>query len=162
MKKFMMMTTAMMAMVMTQPLFAAGDTHPMHGATMDHAAMHGEMGNMNETTTKFLVKKMIDGYAVTFHVMAASSEMQHGGSHNVMVKIEKEGENLSKMPVNSKVIGPDGQSASKMLMKMGDWYMTGYDLNLVGEYQLMVLFKSADGQKHFGGVYYPDSKPAAH
>lgn len=41
-----------------------------------------------------------------------------------------------------------------MLMKMGDWHMAGYDLNAPGKYQLMVLFKTSDGQKHFGGVHY--------
>ena len=39
---------------------------------------------------------------------------------------------------------------------MGDWYMTGYDLGEKGKHQLIVLFKTSDGKKHKGGVYYQE------
>jgi len=84
--------------------------------------------------------------------------MQHGGSHNVMIKVEKDGKALTNLTANSKVMHPNGKSESKMLMKMGDWYMAGYDLDHSGQHKLMVLFKTADGAKHFGGVLYPASK----
>jgi len=103
----------------------------------------------------FLVKKTIDTFDVSFHVMAASKDMQHGGSHNFMVKVEKEGKALHDVIINSKVIDPKGKAASKPLMRMGDWYMAGYDLKTKGQYQLLILFKAADGSKHKGGVYYP-------
>ena len=41
-----------------------------------------------------------------------------------------------------------------MMMKMGDWYMAGYNLGHAGNHQVMVLFKTSDGKKHFGGVLY--------
>lgn len=49
----------------------------------------------------------------------------------------------------------NGQSEVKQAMKMGGWYMAGYDLGHAGEHQVMVLFKTADGAKHKGGIYYP-------
>jgi len=106
----------------------------------------------------FLVKKNVDGYIVNFHAMKAKEAMQHGGTHNLMVKVEKYGKILTDLMVNSKVTHPNGKSESKMLMKMGDWYMTGYNLGHHGKHQLMVLFKTTDGKKHFGGVYYPEEK----
>ena len=49
------------------------------------------------------------------------------------------------------------EKPNQMMMKMGDWYMAGYDLGHNGQHQLMALFKTADGVKHFGGVYYPET-----
>jgi len=119
----------------------------------------GHLATMNAQQTKdmFLEKKVIDGYTVSFHVMKVSPEMEHGGSHNFMVKIEKDGKVLNDVVINSKVIAPDGQSHSKFLQKMGGWYMNGYDLGQKGRYQLIILFKTADGNKHHGGVYYQAS-----
>ena len=84
--------------------------------------------------------------------------MQHGGSHNLMIKVEKDGETLRNLTINSKVTHPNGKSESKMMMKMGDWYMTTYDLDHGGKHQLMVLFKTSDGKNHFIGAYYPEDK----
>jgi len=81
--------------------------------------------------------------------------MQHGGTHNLMVKVEKDSKVLTNILVNSKVTHPNKESESKMMMKMGDWYMAGYDLEHKGPHQVMVLFKTQDGKKHFGGVTYP-------
>ncbi len=120
------------------------------GHTMDHSS-HDAMASQPKM---FLEKTQIDGYTVSFHVMQAKEGMQHGGSHNLMVKVEKGGQTLNDITANSKVASPDGKESSKMLMKMGDWYMAGYDLASAGKYQLMVLFKTADGQKHFGGIHY--------
>jgi len=103
------------------------------------------------------VKKTVDTCDGSFHVMAASKDMQHGCSHNFMVKVEQEGKALHDVIINSKVIDPKGKADSKPLMRMGDWYMAGYDLNLNGQYQLLILFKAADGSKHKGGVYYPNN-----
>ena len=124
----------------------AGEGH-QHG----HSHGHEQMAEM------FLVKKSIDGYDVSFHVMEAQKGMEHGGSHNFMIKIEQGGKVLGDVKINSKVIHPNGKSESKPLMKMGDWFMNGYDLGHAGRHQMMILFKTADGQKHKGGVYYPDS-----
>ena len=104
----------------------------------------------------FLEKRQIDGYTVNFHVMEAQEGMRHGGSHNVMIKVEQNGKVLQDVVINSKVIFPDGKDQSKALMRMGDWYMNGYDLGQKGQHQLMILFKTADGAKHKGGVYYPE------
>jgi len=100
-------------------------------------------------------QQRIDGYTVTFQVMAAEKGQEMGGSHNVMIKVEKDGKALTGVAVNSKVIYPDGKAETKMMMGMGDWYMAGYDLGHAGKHQVMVLFKTADGTKHKGGIYYP-------
>jgi len=183
MKKTMIATAALIVMAAAQPAMAGegehghmhGDKHQgmmqEHGHDMsqmksehghhdmdkmaDHGQMQGDMKAMNEM---FLVKKEIDGFTVSFHAMKAKSGMEHGGSHNVMIKVEKDGKALTDLTVNSKVTHPNGKSESKMLMKMGDWYMAGYDLDHAGQHKLMVLFKTADGTKHFGGVLYPENK----
>lgn len=122
----------------------------MSQETMNSSAMPQAMtGNQ-----MFLEKKDIDGYTVSFHVMAAEEGMSHGGSHNLMIKVDKDGTTVKGVQVNSKVVYPDGTEESKPLMAMGDWQMAGYDLKASGKHQLMVLFKTADGKKHFGGLHY--------
>jgi len=129
------------------PLWAGeGHGHDGHDGGMSMGGMAGDM---------FLKKERIDGYQVSFHVMPAQKGMEHGGSHNFMLKIEQDGRVISDAKVNSKVIHPNGKSETKMMMRMGDWYMAGYDLGHAGKHQLLVLFKTKDGKKHKGGVYYP-------
>ena len=120
---------------------------------------HGSSGNQSTgmahtNDAMFLVKKDIDGYDVSFHVMKAKPGKEMGGSHDFMIKVEKDGKVLTNIIMNTKVINPDGTSESKGVMKMGDWFMAGYDLGHKGKHQLMILFKTKDGKKHKGGVYY--------
>ena len=44
--------------------------------------------------------------------------MNHGGSQNLMIKVEKEGKALGDIKANSKVVYPDGKESSKMLNLM--------------------------------------------
>ncbi len=136
-----------------------------HDSTDMHADNHsgnmsGSMsGNMNESMghkkdAMFLKKKEIDGYSVSFHIMKAKPGKEMGGSHDFMIKIEKAGKALTDVAINTKVVHPDGSSESKRVMKMGDWHMAGYDLGHKGKHQMMILFKTKDGQKHRGGIYY--------
>ncbi len=154
MKKSMIIMAAIVTMTAAQPALAAGDGHHMHESMQGHASMKGDM---NQKKGAFLVKKEIDGYTVSFHAMKAKEGMQHRGTHTFMAKIEKDGKALTDLVVNSKVTHPNNKSESKMMMKMGDWYMAGYDLGHEGQHQLMVLFKTADGAKHFAGVYFPEN-----
>lgn len=166
MKRSIILITAITAMATAQPVMASGDHNmkdhmqdTMHSNSNHAAPMkdHGQMqkGDMNRMKGMFLVKKEIDDFTVSFHAMKAKEGMQHGGTHNFMVKVEKDGNALTDLVINSKVTHPNGTSESKMLMKMGDWYMAGYDLGHGGQHKLMVLFKTDDGAKHFGGVNYP-------
>ena len=136
--------------------------HEAMNADMHHEAgkghMHGKMaGEMKGSANgMLLVRKVIDGYQASFHIMKSPEGMeQHGGDYHFMFKAEKDGKALTDLTVNSKITHPNGKSESKMMMKMGDWYMAGYDLSHQGQHQLMVLFKTADGKKHFGGIFYP-------
>ncbi|KAF0191473.1 MAG: hypothetical protein FD165_1807 [Gammaproteobacteria bacterium] len=97
----------------------------------------------------------IDGYLVTFHVMPAEPGKAMGGSHDVMIKVEQDGNVVGNVQINSKVVHPDDSSETKMMMNMGDWHMAGYDLGHAGQHQVMILFKTADGGRHKGGVLYP-------
>ena len=115
---------------------------------------HQAGGMSHKKDGMFLVKKEIDGYNVSFHVMKAKPGKEMGGSHDFMIKVEKGGMTLSSIAMNTKVIHPNGTSESKGVMKMGDWFMAGYDLGHKGKHQMMVLFKTKDGKKHKGGVYY--------
>lgn len=121
-----------------------------HTGMKDHAT---SMSSQQQEDV-FLEKKTIDGYMVQFHVMQVEPGMEAQGSHNFMVKVEKDGQIQEDVVVNSKVINPEGEAESKYLMKMGDWYMNGYNLSKKGKYQLLVLFKTSDGMKHKGGVLY--------
>lgn len=123
------------------------------GQMQQEAMSHDSMGSNMSQNKMFLEKKDIDGYTVSFHVMADEG-MGHGGTHNIMIKVEQQGAIVKNLKINSKVIYPDGSEESKPLMAMGDWQMAGYDLKKSGKHQLMVLFKTADGKKHFGGLYY--------
>ena len=130
--------------------------HPALAAGHDGMMMQeGEKQEMGSKPGAFLEQKDIDGYMVSFHVMTAKPGKEMGGTHDFMVKVEQDGKSVDVLAANSKVKYPDGKEESKMMMKMGDWYMAGYDLGHEGDNQLMVLFKTADGKKHFGGVHYP-------
>ncbi|RMF47020.1 MAG: hypothetical protein D6751_03670 [Deltaproteobacteria bacterium] len=144
----------------------------MHGDGKNPCAMHDHEGmqahehmqghhhghEMGAMKGAFMETKEVDGYTVTFHVMKAPKGMDKGGTHHLMVKVEKAGKIVPDLIANSKAKHPNGKSESKMLMKMGDWYMAAYDLGHAGRHELMVLFKTPDGAKHFTGVYYPAEK----
>ncbi len=139
------------------PLYAA------ESASHDHDDGHHMDSGMSEMSDApmpgmFMMKKEIDGYDVSFHVMKAQPGKEMGGSHDFMIKVEKDGKAVTNLVMNTKVVHPDGHSESKQAMKMGDWLMAGYDLEHEGKHQMMVLFKTADGNKHQGGVYYPSKK----
>jgi len=109
---------------------------------------HGEKDGM------FLVEKEVSGYNVSFHIMKAKAGKEMGGSHDFMIKVEKNGKALDNITINTKVVHPNGKEETKKVMKMGDWYMAGYDLGHKGKHQMMILFKTEDGQKHKAGIYY--------
>ena len=165
MKKQTMILASMMVLgLATTAQAQAGEGHDMDGHDMkkhaQHESGHGEMKvhDMGKSSSMFLKKKEVDGYTVSFHVMPAKDGMKHGGSHNLMVKIEQGSKTLTNVVINSKVFHPNNSSESKMLMKMGDWYMAGYDLGHAGKHGIMVLFKTADGKKHKASVYYKEEK----
>jgi len=134
--------------------FAAGDHgHEDHGHDHHNGSDHEDHGST--TSGIFQKKKEIDGYTVTFHVSKAKPGKEMGGSHDFMIKVEKDSKVLTNIVMNTKVKHPSGKSETKKTMKMGDWLMAGYDLGHEGKHQLMILFKTTDGKKHKGGVYYP-------
>ena len=150
-------TFAVMLMT-SNPLYAGGSHSHGHDNSDGH---HADTSNMSHDSHgsgmdgMFLVKKNIDGYDVSFHVMKAKPGKEMGGSHDFMIKVEKDGKALTNIPMNTKVVHPNGESETKKTMVMGDWLMAGYDLGHPGKHQMMILFKTADGKKHKGGVYYP-------
>jgi len=155
MKKAIIIFAGMMFMGGAQSAIAHGDDHHnMHNP----CSMSMAMGDMKGG---FLTTKEIDGYAVSFHIMKAQEGMAQGGTHHVMIKVAQDGKAITDLVANSKVVHPNDKSESKMLMKMGDWYMASYDLGHPGKHQVMVLFKTNDGGKHFGGVDYMDDGTVA-
>jgi len=117
--------------------------------------VHAGDNNSNETDKMFSESKKINGYDVNFHIMKAMPGKEMGGTHDFMIKVEKDGEVLTNIKMNTKVVHPNGKSETKKTMVMGDWLMAGYDLGHKGKHQMMILFKTEDGEKHKGGVYYP-------
>jgi len=163
MKKSCIALAAASLMMMSSIATASASDETMHmsGHNMnsemagDHQAMDSTKGMK---AGAFLQKIDIDGYTVSFHVMKAPKGKAHGGTYDYMVKVEKGDAVAALQAVNSKVTHPDDTSESKMMMKMGDWYMAAYDLGHAGTHKLMVLFKTEDGKKHFGGVNYSSAK----
>jgi len=155
MKKRIMVYAGMVFVAAAQPALAHehghmdGDMHSM-GMQMD--------GGMEHMKGAFMTEKDIDGYTVSFRIMKAPQGKDQGGNHHVMIKVMQKGKTVSDLMVNSKVMHPNGTSESKMMMRMGDWYMAAYDLDHPGPHQLMLLFKTSDGKKHFGGVSYPEQQ----
>ncbi len=157
----LLLATTLSSLVIASTVQAGQTGHEdMNHDSMNHDGMnqdamnHQGMTQRQSSAPMFLEKRDINGYNVSFHVMPAAQGMNHGGTHNLMVKIEQGTNVVTELQANSKVVYPDGKEESKPLMKMGDWYMAGYDLKETGKTQLMVLFKTADGKKHFGGVHY--------
>ncbi len=138
-----------LATLLFLPIQALAEVDHSTGGHTPKLAGQQKVGDM------FLEKKMIDGYHVSFHIMKAIPGQEHGGSHNVMIKVEQNGAVLGNLLINSKVKNAAGKATQKRLMKMGDWYMNGYDLGEKGQYMVMILFKTADGKKHKGMVSYP-------
>lgn len=108
------------------------------------------------TEKAFLETQNIDGYQITFQVLPAQAGKEMGGSHDLMVKIEKAGELVTDALVNTKVIQPDGEAEGRATTKMGDWYRTGYDLGRAGRHHVLLLFQAADGSWHSADVFYPE------
>ncbi len=158
MKKIVLSVTLLSATGLFAPAFAGGKHDHGHGDAMDEMSQHDSngMGMSADSKAMFLEKRSVDGYDVSFHVMQAKPGKQMGGSHDFMIKVEASGKALTDIVMNTKVVHPNGKSETKKTMKMGDWYMAGYDLGHEGEHQLMILFKTADGKKHKSGVYYND------
>ena len=150
-KRVLILFSAMSLSAFSSVVLASGEHSHDHHET--HKPVHEQ--HTKNTGGMFLVKKEIDGYDVTFHVMKAKPGMEMGGTHDVMIKIESSGKATTNLLMNTKVKFPDGTSQTKKTMVMGEWLMAGYDLGQSGKHQLMILFKTADGKKHKGGVYYP-------
>ena len=151
---FSAVVIAGMLLIFTPGLQAAD--HAGHSGSKDQAMDMNMPGMAKEAPPQetFMKQEIIDGYTVTFHVMKSAPGMDHGGSHNLMVKVEKDGSGQILDKIMSKVIWADGTDQQKQLFKMDDWYMNGFDLGSPGQHQLIILFKTADGTKHNGGVYF--------
>lgn len=158
MKNFLLIFTAITSVVFISST-QAGEGHSQNHSLNNQHKPDIEMKHDNhdmphKKDSMFLMKKVIDGYNVSFHIMKAKPGKEMGGSHDFMIKVEKGGMTLSSIAMNTKVVHPNGTSESKNVMKMGDWFMAGYDLGHEGKHQMMILFKTKDGKKHKGGVYY--------
>ncbi len=156
MKKLTLIPVLATLLVFMSAVVQASEGHD-HGHDDDHSNMSGMKHNDHQDNHKdemFLVKKEVDGYDVSFHIMKTKAGKEMGGSHDFMIKVEKNGKALNNIAMNTKVVHPNGKEESKKVMKMGDWYMAGYDLGHEGKHQMMILFKTKGGQKHKAGIYY--------
>ena len=163
--KHWMMTLAALVLGTGVAVGAEHGAPGMDHGSMDHGAAgemdHGAAGEMDHESMgagdMFLERRTVNGLTVTFHVMEAPPEMNHGGTHNLMIKVERDGSPLTDLAMNSKVVFPGDGSRwdSKQPLHMGDWYMAGYDLGGSGRHQLLVVFRTAEGSRHSAGVYYP-------
>jgi len=114
---------------------------------------------MNHRKSFFVARKGIDdGYVVIFHVMPAPEGMGYSRKYyHLMVSIVKDGMPLTGLQVYSDVKHPDGSSQKEeKMMRMGDWYLTRYNLSHdLGRHWLTIHFE-ASGKKYTSGIYYPE------
>jgi len=104
------------------PMAAMAADGDMHGSMSDHdmSGMHHDMGNkmsgdipMNGTSQDMFLKKAeVDGYTVSFHVMQNAGR-SNGGTHDMMVKVEKDDKPVVIVKANSKVITSDPRRNEK-------------------------------------------------
>ncbi len=161
MRKLCVIAGSFFMLAMLVPPVVANDG--MHGVLPSDnnspCAMKGKVRSSGDMIAmqkgEFIKKTEVDGYAITFRIVKTKAGMTLGGTHHLMIKVEKNGVVITDLAANSKASHPNAQSESKMMMKMGDWYMAAYDLGHQGPHELTVLFKTSDGVKHFTRVKLP-------
>ncbi|MDQ6998516.1 MAG: hypothetical protein Q9M17_07365 [Mariprofundus sp.] len=166
MNKEVLVIAGMLLLLSVQIAFADDDVRKRHGVHF-HGPLHGahaenkqaEPSSVQQGT--FLIKKNIDGFNISFQVIKVEPAMRQGGTHRLLVKVVRNRVALSGLTINSKVSHPNDQSESKIMLETGGWYVASYNLGHAGDHQLMVLFKTEDGAKHFGGVLYQDKRSTA-
>ena len=92
---------------------------------------------------------------MSFHVVPVADGLRQGSTHSVMVKLERNGQLITDVKINSRVIFPDKTQQQKLLSRTGDWYTANYDMQGPTRHQIMVLFQTADGKIHRSGTYFP-------
>lgn len=129
--------------------------------TADHSASKDSNVSLTGLTKApkkepFIREKTIASYTVTFKVIKVAPGMEgHGGSHNLMVKVEKDGSAQILPSIVAKVLIKGGTSVTKTLFKRDDWYMNGFDLGIPNKYQLNVLFRTSSTRtKYTTNVWY--------
>jgi len=130
---------------------ALADNHGARAAEqkgMEHLHVEGMTGLLLKQET------VVDSYQLTFHVTKANDPEVIGCEYRLMFKAEHNGRPVKDLIVNSRVVHPNSQSESKMMMKSGEWYAAAYDLTHPGKHDLRVLFKSREGAVHAAGVTY--------
>jgi len=127
-----------------------------HGSEKNHhdSKMAGDDHHGDKKDGMVAMKKEVDGYTVNFHIMRAKPGKEMGGSHDVMVKIEKDGKIVNNVVMKTKVVHPNGKSESKKAMRMGNSLMAGYNLGHEGKHKFMTFFKTSDGEKHKAGIAF--------
>lgn len=99
--------------------------------------------------------KIVDGFEISMKVADVKDSISDGGSHNILIKIKRDDKIQRGVVVNANVLFPDKSQKSKSFMELGDWYLAGYDLGSNAKHEIMLTFKSTDGDKHNVQFVYP-------
>lgn len=109
--------------------------------------------DMSHGESKPLVKTgEVDGYSISYHMRR---DEQSDGKFNLIAKVERDGKSVELLKAVSKVITSDGQALMKKMKQHGDSYVSSFDLNELGQNQIMIQFKTVDEKNHFIGGWYP-------
>jgi hypothetical protein len=139
----------------TQACFSSDEDHAAHSEHNEKHATENSDEQDQASEHMFWKQQMVHGYQVTFHVMSADPEIDYGGTHYVMVKIDKDEQPQAGLEIQSQVTFPDGKKENKILKTRGDWYINGYDLGNEGTHQLHVSFTNPDGKPSQAEITYP-------
>ena len=97
----------------------------------------------------------VAGFDLKFKLVDAKESVDDGGSHNLLVNIERNERTAHGLSVNARIDDQHGNVASKSMMQLGDWYLAGYDLSDEKRYVITVSFTAPDGRVHRSAIHYP-------
>lgn len=132
-----------------------GGTAPKARSAPSFVSAEENTDAYKEIHGKLVHEKKLDDFNLRFKVVDVAESVPDGGSHNLLLNIKRDGRTLHHLSVNSVVEKNRGERKSKSMMKLGDWYLAGYDFMPSDEYTITVSFKSPDGRHHSSTINYP-------
>ncbi|MDQ6993590.1 MAG: hypothetical protein Q9M31_08940 [Mariprofundus sp.] len=114
---------------------------------------------MDHKTDFFAARKGLrDGYEIIFHIMPAPEGAGFSRKdYHLMVGILQDSKPLTNLTVYSDMKYPDGSFEPRLaMMRMGEWYMTHYNLSHEpGQYLITIAF-DVSGKHYNSSIHYPE------
>lgn len=115
--------------------------------------------HMDHKKDFFAARKGIrDGYEIIFHIMPAPEGLGYSRkNYHLMVSILQDSKPLTNLTVYSDVKHPDGSYEPRLpMMRMGDWYMTQYNLSHEPGRHFITIAFDVSGKHYVSSIQYPE------